>query len=122
MTQLDHRPWSQDFGEDCLMGLKSDHEFSCLFCGTKMVIHNAKLMAFSLTDSEEKDSKAIDVVLTCMGCGYVDIYGVAISEEHWAKTEKKFIKHMETNPHVFTKKGEDERPYTEEDPFMEKNE
>ena len=119
--QLDHRPWTEDDAENCLFGLKSDHDFKCLFCGGDMIVHNAKLMEFTIPGGDEKGSKAIDVVLTCRGCGYIDIFGVAVSEEHWAKTKGKILKHLETNPYVLANKKEDQRYNTGKDTEMERD-
>jgi len=101
MTQLDYRPWAEDDDPSCFMGLKTTHQFTCLFCNADMQVHDVKLMEFSLRGDERKDSHAIDVVLWCSRCGYIDIYGVAVSEEHWARAKSKILELMEKNEYVY---------------------
>ncbi len=50
-----------------------------------MILKNCKALHFSLRGDDDWDSHALDVVMTCPECGYIDLFGVAISEEYHTK-------------------------------------
>jgi poly(3-hydroxyalkanoate) synthetase len=62
-----------------------------------MISFDIKLLNFSILDSGEKNSYAIDVTTICHECGYHDIFGVAVSKEHGLDAReraKDYIKEM----------------------------
>lgn len=94
--------WEND--ASTLVGLKSSIHPLCLFHRdskpTVMELFDTKLLHFKLhpTYEDEPWSFAIDVDLMCPYCGWRDLYGVAIDEEHfWQQVvlnEKLMIKDL----------------------------
>lgn len=79
--------WHDD--PTCLLGLHCDFHPKCKFCGTKLKLFSTNLLEFALDKSKQDEkSHALDVNFMCPSCGYIDIFGVAISEEHWGKILK----------------------------------
>lgn len=68
---------------DSVVGLTADFIPMCPFhTKTQMFVNDCKALNFSLRHDKNYDSCAVDVVMACPTCGYIDIYGVAISREH----------------------------------------
>lgn len=90
--------WDED--SESWMGLKANFQPMCLFGHGEMALHSAKLLNFSLEqDPEKRTSHAIDVVMRCPYCGYLDIFGVAIDRAHWERTRDKIEEYK--NQHGF---------------------
>jgi len=72
--------------DDSFMDLRCNFPIICPFHGEKTVmkLSDSKLFKFFLqADTSRDESHAIDVVCRCPDCGYMDIYGVAVSDEHY---------------------------------------
>lgn len=82
---------------DTFMGLSCHFPMKCPMCQDTMNLDNAKLFKFFLPNVK-RESYAIDVVMGCPSCGMTDIFGVAISQEHYIKTFKKIKGYLKKNP------------------------
>lgn len=86
--------WEED--KSSYSGLKCNFRPHCIWCDIPMELFDIKLLHFSTADGTlDKNSNAIDVVLYCPGCGWTDVFGVAVSAEHGKKLKDKFIRGIE---------------------------
>ena len=88
--------WSET-NDDSFMDLQCNFDFTCPFHGegSTMVLHDSKLFKFNLDKDKERDlSHAIDVVVRCPDCGYIDIYGVAVSDEHYGRIYERIERYI----------------------------
>ena len=55
---------------------------TCLFCGAKLGVTNATLYKVQMSGQCNPDpqGRAIDVMMRCPACGYVEGFGVALSQ------------------------------------------
>jgi len=60
---------------------------SCIFCGGKMIMHEAVMYNIQLSGQCNPDpqSRAIDAILKCSECGYLECFGVALTQEEAKK-------------------------------------
>lgn len=85
--------------QENMLGLQGNFIPYCPFHDDKptvMTVNDCKALNFSLDqkpDHQDWGSHAIDVVLYCPYCGYVDIFGVAISAEHHKKIREMVERH-----------------------------
>jgi uncharacterized Zn finger protein len=94
--------WHDD--DTALLGLKCDFHPRCKFCDTELKVFSTGLLDFALDKSKKKDrSHALDVNFMCPNCGYLDIFGVAISEKHWARILELLAKMSENHQVQFYK-------------------
>lgn len=84
--------WQED--ETTYSGLKCNFHPHCIWCNLPMELFDIKLLDFPLdsTKSKEHNSHAIDVVMYCPGCGYNDVFGVAVDTKHWQGMKEKIDK------------------------------
>ena len=76
--------------------LKCNFHPRCIWCDVPMELFDIKLLRFSTDDATPNlNSNAIDVVLYCLGCGYTDVFGVAVSAKHGKKIKNKLLKGIE---------------------------
>ena len=76
--------WHPD--DTAKFGLRCDFHPKCFFCSTPLTVFTTGLLDFALDpESQDERSHALDVNFMCSGCGYIDVFGVAINEEHWLK-------------------------------------
>ena len=70
--------------DDTTLGLEADFEPECVFCGAEMVTLTTMVLGFSLDLKKLDDinSHAVDVTVVCPGCGWSEVFGVAIDKEH----------------------------------------
>ncbi len=74
---------------DSKLGVTCNFDPTCPFHPkTRMLVNDCKLLTFSLRMDSNWDSHALDVVFMCPICGYHDIFGVAISDEHHRRVVK----------------------------------
>jgi len=86
--------WEED--STTFSGLKCNFHPSCPWCKLPMELFDIKLLNFSTDDgTPDKNSNAIDVVMYCSECGYIDIFGVAINAKHGKEMKNKLIKGIE---------------------------
>ena len=82
------RPWV--VSDDTYMGLVAEFIPMCPYHEEEeMKFVESKLLKFALEYEGDPDSHAVDVVVMCPECGYTDVFGVAISKEHWDKVQGK---------------------------------
>jgi hypothetical protein len=62
-------------------------------CGTPESLFSTKLIDFPL-DNGNAIGHAIDVMLYCKECGYIDTFGVAIDRKHWEDKRKLVLDMM----------------------------
>ena len=75
---------------DSRMGITGTFRNECSFHpGVGMIVKHCNVQAFSLRQDDNWDSRAVDVVFTCPECGYIDVFGVAISLEHYDKIQAR---------------------------------
>ena len=70
--------------DDTILGLEADFEPECVFCSAKMEDLSSLVSNFA-TDSKHLDDYcgyAVDVLVVCPSCGWVEMFGVAIDKEH----------------------------------------
>ena len=62
-----------------------------------MDLFDMKLLKFAFDDTEstERSSNAIDVVMFCPECGFADTFGVAVSAKHGKRMRETIIKGIE---------------------------
>lgn len=83
--------WEED--ELSYSGLKCNFHPHCIWCDIPMKLFDIKLLHFPTNDGTPNwNSNAIDVVMYCPECGYIDVFGVAISAKHGKEVKDKFIK------------------------------
>lgn len=60
---------------------------SCLFCGEKMTLENTTMYKVQMTGQNDPDpqGRAIDIIVKCHACGYIEAFGVALSQDEAAK-------------------------------------
>ena len=59
----------------------------CLFCGSKMRFKNATMYKVQMSGQCDPDpqGRAIDIMMICPECHYVEGFGVALSQDEAAK-------------------------------------
>ena len=83
--------WDEDKDPEITMGLRCNFPITCPFHGGKTImgIHDAKVFKFFLDKEQLRpESHAIDVVMVCPECGYIEIYGVAVTDDHYWRVQK----------------------------------
>ena len=97
VVDMPYRLWGGD--EDVTTGLKCLFTPQCRHCHVSMEFWAGKPLNFEINDGTgERNSYALDVTMWCPECGYLDLFGVPISKEHYEFIQKrlKFLpqKHM----------------------------
>lgn len=95
-----YRLWAGD--ENVTTGLVCKFTPKCEFCDVAMEFWSAKPAKFAINDgTNEKNSHALDVIMWCPECGYISLFGVAISKEHYDFIQRriKFLPHKVLNPY-----------------------
>jgi len=78
--------WEADTSMGSLLGIVSKFVPLCPFHPKiGMYVINCKVFNFSLRNDENLDSHAIDVALSCPECGYLEVFGVPITQKHYTK-------------------------------------
>ncbi len=85
--------WEED--PTAVMGLRCKIHPKCQFCGTPESLFSTKLIDFELDYTSKVRGQAIDVMLYCTECGYIDTFGVAIDRKHWEAKRKLIMEMME---------------------------
>lgn len=86
------------WGEDKLSysELRCNFHPRCIWCDVPMELFDIKLLHFSTGDgTPDLNSNAIDVVMYCTKCGYIDVFGVAVSAEHGKRMKNKLLRGIE---------------------------
>jgi len=91
--------WQED--PTAKFGLRCTFHPKCPFCKTPLRVLTTNLLDFKLDEEQEINSHALDVDFMCPACGYLDIFGVAISEEHWGRILKLLADLMEKEEAVY---------------------
>ena len=103
----------EETNDDSFMDLKCNFDFRCPFHGEEsvMVIHDSKLFKFELDKDSGRDmSHAIDVVVRCPDCGYIDVYGVAVSNEHYGRIYERIERYIDVLIKEAKQRESDESP------------
>jgi len=74
--------WEED--KTAFMGLRFKIKPKCIFCSGELALFSTKLIEFPL-DGGKARGQAIDVMLYCPACGYIDTFGVAVTREHYER-------------------------------------
>lgn len=95
--------WVEGEFEKSKLGMTAKFAPTCPFHPrTLMYIKDCKLLNFSLRDDDVLDSNALDVVLGCPECGYIDIFGIAVSKEYRAQVREMVENDKKQNIGVYT--------------------
>lgn len=89
-----YRLWGGD--ESVTTGLVCLFVPKCMHCGTNMEYWSSELRKFEINDdTDKKNSHALDIVMWCPECGHINLFGVAISKEHYEFIQRrlKFLPH-----------------------------
>ena len=70
--------------DDTILGLEADFQPECVFCGAKMEDFTSRILDFplDLKNVDNVDGHAVDITIVCSGCGWTEVFGVAIDKEH----------------------------------------
>ena len=82
-----YRLWAGD--DTTISGLQCLFQPKCYFDGSDMKMWLYKPARFRINDGDdEPKSHAIDFILVCPECGNKEMFGVAISKEHYEHIQK----------------------------------
>jgi len=96
-----YRLWVGD--ESVTTGLKCLFTPTCALCETSMEFANAKPQNFAINDGTgKKNAHALDVLMWCPECGCIEIFGVAVSKEHYDFIQRR-LKFLPQKPIVSTR-------------------
>ena len=88
LDDMPYRLWAGD--EDVTTGLKCLFTPQCRFCNTGMEFWEAVPQNFEINDGTgEKNSHALDVTTWCPKCGHMNLFGVAVSKEHYEFIQRR---------------------------------
>ena len=94
--------WEED--PTAKMGLRCKIHPRCYFCDTPLQVFTTGLLDFALErEKQDKRSHAIDVDFMCPNCGYLDVFGVAITEAHWGRILQMLAEMTDKKEAVFMK-------------------
>ena len=96
LNDMPYRLWAGD--DKITTGLKCLFTPQCAFCDIGMQFWSVTPQKFSINDgTKEKKSHAMDIVLWCPECGHINLFGVAVSGDHYEYIQRrlKFLPHKE---------------------------
>ena len=99
MSKQPYRLWAGD--EDVTTGLQCLFTPKCIHCDVAMEFWSAKMAKFAINDgTDEKNSHACDILMWCPQCGYINLFGVAVSKEHYEFVQRrlKYLPHKIIDP------------------------
>ena len=83
-----YRLWVGD--ESSTTGLRCLFTPQCRFCNVGMEFWNAVPQRFAINDGTgKKNAHAVDILTRCPKCGNTDLFGVAISKEHYEHIQRR---------------------------------
>ena len=100
LEDMPYRLWAGDDG--ITTGLKCLFTPQCKFCDVGMQFWSVTPQKFAINDgTKEKKSHAMDIVIWCPECGYINIFGVAVSKEHYEFIQRRlrFLPHKKSSGH-----------------------
>jgi hypothetical protein len=85
---MPYRLWGGD--EEVTTGLKCLFTPQCKFCHVGMEYWQSVPQRFSINDGTgETNSHALDVLMWCPKCGHLNLFGVAVSKEHYEFIQRR---------------------------------
>jgi len=93
-----YRLWAGD--EDATFGLMCLFTPQCRFCDVGMEFWLATPQKFAINDgTDKKNSHAVDIMMWCPECGHINLFGVAVSKEHYEFIQRrlKFLPHKKVS-------------------------
>ena len=83
-----YRLWVGD--ESSTTGLRCLFTPQCRFCNVGMEFWNAIPRNFAINDGTgKKNAHAVDILTWCPECGSIDLFGVAVSKEHYEFIQRR---------------------------------
>jgi len=72
-----------EFTSGLLPELACSFKPTCLFCGAKLGVTKASMYHVQMSGQNDPDpqGRALDVNVRCPECGYVEVFGVAITQD-----------------------------------------